>query len=142
LLCAKLGLWRSTSKREGWGPCTRGERGFLDSRDPDTVRAPDAAFVRRERGEELGKTEGSWPESPDLAAEGVSPGDAYAEGEGKVTEWLRAGTRMVIVVDPSNRTVKIRRGLIEVAALTEDAETDGADVVQEWRLPVRRLFDV
>jgi hypothetical protein len=66
----------------------------------------------------------------------------YAEGEGKVTEWLRAGTRMVIVVDPSNRTVKIRRGLIEVAALTEDAEINGADVVQEWHLPVRRLFDV
>jgi hypothetical protein len=48
---------------------------------------------------------------------------------------------MVVVVAPSNRTVKIRRGLIEVAALTEDAEVDGADVVHEWRLPVRRLFD-
>jgi Uma2 family endonuclease len=70
----------------------------------------------------------------------VSPGDAYTEVEGKVTEWLRAGTRMVIVVDPSNRTVKIHRSLTDVAALTEEDEIDGADVVQEWRLSVRRLF--
>jgi hypothetical protein len=47
---------------------------------------------------------------------------------------------MVIVVDPSNRTVKIHRGLTDVAALTEDDEIDGADVVQGWRLPVRSLF--
>jgi hypothetical protein len=48
---------------------------------------------------------------------------------------------MVIVVDPSNRVAKIRRGLTEVAALTEDDDAiDGADVLQEWRLPVRRLF--
>jgi hypothetical protein len=47
---------------------------------------------------------------------------------------------MVIVVDPANRTVKIHRGLTDVAALTEDDVIDGADVVQEWRLPARRLF--
>ncbi len=104
------------------------------------MRTSNAAFVRRERVEATGEVEGYCSGAPDLAVEVVSPGDAYAEVEGKVAEWLRAGSRMVIVVDPSNRTVKIRRGLTEVAALTEDDEIDGADVVQEWRLPVRRLF--
>jgi Uma2 family endonuclease len=104
------------------------------------VRAPDAAFVRRERLEEVGETEGYWPGAPDLAIEVVSPGDAYAEVEGSVAQWLRSGARMVIVVDPSNRTVKVHRSLTDVAALTEDDEIDGADVVREWRLPVRRLF--
>jgi Uma2 family endonuclease len=75
-----------------------------------------------------------------LAVEVVSPGDAYAEVEGKVAGWLRSGARMVIVVDPSNRTVKVHRSLTDGAALTEDIEIDGADVVREWRLPVRRLF--
>jgi Uma2 family endonuclease len=51
----------------GLGTVYAAETGFLLARDPDTVRAPDAAFVRRERGEELGKSEGYWPESPDLA---------------------------------------------------------------------------
>jgi Uma2 family endonuclease len=91
--------------------CTRRRQGFLLARNPDTVGAPDAAFVRRERVEEVGEVEGYWPGAPDLAVEVVSPGDAYVEVEGKVTEWLRAGTRMVIVVDPANRTVKIHRGL-------------------------------
>ena len=46
----------------------------------------------------------------------------------------------MIVVDPSNRTVKIYRSLIDLVVLTEDDEIDGAGVVPEWRLPVRRLF--
>jgi Uma2 family endonuclease len=107
------------------------ETGFLLARDPATVRAPDAAFVRRERVEEVGETEGYWPGSPELAVEVVSPGDAYAEVEGKVGEWIRASTRMVIVVDPASRTVKIHRGLIDVAALTEGEEIDGAHGVRE-----------
>jgi len=98
------------------------------------------AFVRRERVEEVGETEGYWPGRPDLAVEVISPGDAYTEVEGKVTEWLRAGTRMVIVVDPSNRTVKVHRTLTSVAVLTVDGEIEGADVVPGWRLPVRELF--
>jgi Uma2 family endonuclease len=127
-------------EERGLGTVYAAETGFLLATDPDTVRAPDAAFVRGERGEEVGKAEGYRPEPPDLAVEGVSPGDACAEGEERVTDWLRAGSRMVIVVDPTNRAVKSRRSLTEVAALTEDDEIDGAAVVQEWRLPLHRLF--
>jgi len=116
------------------------ETGFLLARDPDTVRAPDVAFVRRERVEEVGEAEGYWPGAPDLAVEVVSPGDVYTEVESKVTEWLRASARMVIVVDPSNRTAKIYRSATDVTVLTEDDEIDGADVVLRWRLPVRKLF--
>jgi Uma2 family endonuclease len=71
-------------EERGLGAVYAAETGFLLGRDPDTVRAPDAAFVRRERVEEVGETEGYWPGAPDLAVEVVSPGDAYAEVEGKV----------------------------------------------------------
>ena len=127
-------------EERGLGTVYAAETGFLRARDPDTVRAPDAAFVRREHVEEVGETEGYWPGAPDLAVEVVSPGDAYTEVEGKVAEWLRSGARMVIVVDQSNRAVKIHRSLTAVAVLTEDDEIDGAEEVREWRLPVRRLF--
>ena len=109
-------------------------------RNPDTVRAPDAAFVRRERVEEVGETAGYFPGAPDLAVEVVSPGDAYAEVEGKVAAWLGAGTRMVIVVDPSNRLVRVHRGPSDVTTLTESDEIDGVDVVPGWRMPMRWLF--
>ncbi|MDX6381741.1 MAG: hypothetical protein QOI57_2765 [Rubrobacteraceae bacterium] len=36
------------------------ETGFLISRNPDTVRAPDAAFIGRERVEHVGRVEGYW----------------------------------------------------------------------------------
>ena len=49
--------------------------------------APDAAFVRRERVEATGEVEGYCSGAPDLAVEAVSPGDVYAEVEGKVAEW-------------------------------------------------------
>ncbi len=49
------------------------ETGFKIAGNPDTVRAPDAAFVRRERVVAVGEVEGYWPEAPDLAVEVVSP---------------------------------------------------------------------
>jgi hypothetical protein len=51
------------------------ETGFRLASDPDTVRAPDVAFVSQARVEAVGEVEGFWPEAPDLAVEVVSPGD-------------------------------------------------------------------
>lgn len=127
-------------EENGLGAVYAAETGFLLSRDPDTVRAPDGAFIRRERVDEVGETGGYWPGAPDLAVEVVSPGDAYAEVEGKVAEWLRAGSRMVVVVDPANRTVRVHRSPTDVTTLAGDGEIEGGDVVPGWRLPVRDLF--
>lgn len=127
-------------EERGLGVVYAAETGFILARNPDTVRAPDVAFVSRERLEEVGETERYWPGAPDLAVEVVSPGDTYAEVESKVAEWLRAGSRMVIVVDPSNLVVKVHRSPAEVETLTEADEIEGSDVVPGWRMPVRRLF--
>ena len=53
--------------------------GFELAADPDLVRAPDAAFIRAERVEAVGETEGFWPGAPDLAAEVLSPGETSSE---------------------------------------------------------------
>lgn len=116
------------------------ETGFKIESDPDTVRAPDVAFVSRKRVEEVGEVEGFWPGAPDLAVEVVSPGDPYTEVEEKVRDWLRAGSRMVVVVDPRNRTVSVRRSPTEARVLTEGDTLDGDDVVPGWELPVADVF--
>src|SRR5690606_26347822 len=54
------------------------ETGFLLAREPDTVRGPDVAFVRRERVQAVGDTDDWWPGAPDLAAEVLSPNDSYS----------------------------------------------------------------
>ena len=72
------------------------ETGFRLASDPDTVRAPDAAFVSQARLDAVGAVAGYWPGAPDLVVEVVSPGDRYGEVAEKVADWLAAGTQMVV----------------------------------------------
>ncbi len=116
------------------------ETGFLLATNPDTVRAPDVAFVRRERVRAVGRQPAYWPGPPDLAIEVVSPGDRPREVAEKVATWLHYGTRMVIVVDPRRHTVAVHRPGQPVRVLSEDDVLDGEDVVPGWSLPVRGLF--
>ena len=114
--------------------------GFLLARDPDTVRAPDVAFVRRERVEAIGILSSYWPGPPDLAVEIISPNDRYTEVYEKVDEWLAAGTRMVVVVNPRNRTATVRVAGMNPVILNVGDTLDGGDVVPGWRMPVADIF--
>ncbi len=127
-------------RANGLGVVFAAETGFMISTDPDTVRAPDAAFVRRERVEAVGETEGYWPGAPDLAVEVVSPNDRFSEVEEKVADWLAAGTRMVLVADPRSKTVTVRYPEKKVAMLAEGETIDGGEVVRGWALPVADVF--
>lgn len=117
------------------------ETGFLLARDPDRVRAPDAAFISRARAQVAGEVAGYWPGAPDLAVEVISAHDLYTEVEEKVRIWLAHGTRMVIVINPRHRTVAVRRSPTHVRQLTIDDTLDGEDVIPRWTLRVRDLFE-
>jgi Uma2 family endonuclease len=116
------------------------ETGFILRRNPDTVRAPDVAFIRQQRVQEVGDVAGYWPGAPDLAIEVVSPSDSYAEVEEKVFEWLEAGTLMVLVVNPRRRSVTVYRSLADIIVLTQNDALDGGDVVPGWIMPVKDIF--
>lgn len=122
------------------GVVVAAETGFRLESDPDTVRAPDAAFVSQTRIPEGGVPDGFWPGAPDLAGEVVSPGDSSEEVQAKVTDYLAAGTRLVWVVHPKTRTVTEYRSLDEVRVLREEDTLDGADVVPGFSVAVRDLF--
>ncbi len=116
------------------------ETGFKISSDPDTVRAPDATFVGQQRLERADETEGYFPGAPDLAVEVTSPSDTHAQVMEKALEWLDAGCRMVLVVDPKQRTVTVYRSREDIRILSGGDAIDGADVVPGWSLPVAELF--
>jgi Uma2 family endonuclease len=116
------------------------ETGFKLTSDPDTVRAPDAAFVSRARVERVGRVAGFWPGAPDLAVEVISPGDTHAQVVEKAIAWLESGCRMVLAADPERRTVTVYRSLDDIHILTENGVIDGADVVPGWKLPVAEIF--
>jgi Uma2 family endonuclease len=116
------------------------ETGFWLESEPDTVLAPDVAFVSQKRVEEVGDLDGFWPGAPDLVVEVISPSDTYTEVEEKVFEWLGAGARMVVVVNPRKRAVTVYRSLTDIRVLTEDDTLDGGDVVPGWPMAVKDMF--
>ncbi|HZT60105.1 MAG TPA: Uma2 family endonuclease [Pyrinomonadaceae bacterium] len=122
------------------GVCFGAETGFKIASDPDTVRAPDLAFISRERIPESGIPKKFWPGAPDLAAEVLSPGDSYEEVDEKVEDWLAAGTRAVWIVNPRKRSVTIYRSMTDVTRLSESDELDGGDVVPGFRCKVSEIF--
>jgi Uma2 family endonuclease len=134
--------WRLAQHVEGndLGVVFAAETGFRLATDPDTVRAPDVAFVTRTRIEEAGEFEGFWPGAPDLAVEVISPGDLYIEVEEKVEEYLNAGARAVWVVDPRRRTITIYRSLTEITILTENDTIEGGDIIPGFSCPVAEVF--
>lgn len=116
-----------------------GDAGLILSRDPDTVRAPDAAFLTAERAErEL--DEDFIPFAPDLAVEVVSPSDTYSEVASKVEDWLAAGTRLVWVVDPKRRTVQVCAPLAAPVTLQAADTLTGGEVLPGFSVPVEELF--
>ena len=116
------------------------ETGFVLRRDPDTVRAPDVAFVRADRVP-VGEQRRRFAElAPDLVAEVVSPNDRVGEVNGKVSQWLDAGVRLVWVVDPENRVVVVHEPGGVAHLLRDDGVLDGGDVLPGFQLPLAELF--
>jgi Uma2 family endonuclease len=125
--------------RQGLGIVTTAEAGFQLSHDPDTVRAPDVAFVRTDRIPS-GGVKGFFQGAPDIVAEVVSPTDRASEVAGKVQEWLQAGCLMVWVIDPENQTVAVHRIRKEIAVLVTGDSLTGGDVLPEFSMPVAKVF--
>lgn len=122
------------------GVVAAAETGYLLKRDPDLIRAPDASFIARTRIPETGLPEFYWSGAPDLAVEVNSPNDTVREVSDKVRVWLKAGTRMVWVVDPRLKTITSYRSLTEAVVLTEKDDLDGGDVVPGFRCKIAQVF--
>ena len=116
------------------------ETGFLLRRDPDTVRAPDVAFVAAGRLAEDELPRGFLKLAPDLAVEVVSPSDSAATVRDKVRDWLEAGTPLVWVVYPDSRSVAVHRQGGQPQQLSESDSLSGAPSLPDFAVPVRDLF--
>lgn len=116
------------------------DSGFVLHREPDTVRAPDVAFVSHERYQAFGDEIFALPGPPDLAIEVLSPSDTSARVHAKVADYLAVGTPLVWVVDPDQRQVRSYRTLLEPQVTTESGELTADDLLPGLRLPVADSF--
>jgi len=133
-------LLGSHVRRSELGAVYAAKTGFLLAGNPDTVRAPDVAFVSLGRLQQIADDAGYVPIAPDLVGEVISPNDSFSCVQEKALGWLSAGTRIVLVVDPGTRTVHVYRATDQIVVLDEHAELDASDVVDGWRFSVAELF--
>jgi Uma2 family endonuclease len=116
------------------------DTGFKIASEPDTVRAPDLAFVRRERLA-LIAPRGFAALAPDLVAEILSPGDRPGEVLAKIGEWLDAGVQIVWLIDPDRRTAQVYRSDGSVAAVAPDGALQGESVLPGLTIVLTELFE-
>lgn len=112
--------------RNGRGVVFAQDTGFQIQSNPDTVRAPDVAFLAAERAGAI-HDRGYARVAPDIVAEVLSPDDRPGEVRDKVADWLAAGVKLVWVIDPRRRARDVYRADGSVA--TGESHLDGENVL-------------
>jgi Uma2 family endonuclease len=132
-------IW-SFVRQHNLGKVFAAETGFIIARDPDTVRAPDVAFVGKDRLPRR-PVRGFFDGPPDLAVEVISPSDRLADVHEKVQDWLTAGTRSVWVVDPINRLIEVNRAGGQIFRLGPPEELRDEPTLPGLVLNIAELFE-
>lgn len=117
------------------------ETGFILAKSPDTVRAPDAAFVAAARLASMNlSAAGYFPGAPDFAFEVMSPSDTERELRAKVADWLAGGCLAVLVLDPTARTAELHRPTLPMQAFGPSEVVTVDDVLPGWILSLDEVF--
>ena len=124
-------------KANNLGVLRSADTGFKLETNPDTVLAPDVAFIASARAGT--RVSGFRSGPPDLAVEVISPGDTQREVERKTALWLELGAISVWNVNPKKRTVEVNRANGEKRLFHEDDELVD-DTVPGFRLKVSEIF--
>jgi Uma2 family endonuclease len=118
-----------------------GEPLFGLDREGRLARAPDVAFISRERLRTQPDLRSAFVGAPELAVEIVSPSNTAEDVFRKVHEWLANGTLIVLVVYPVQRGVDVWRengavSLRDDDDLNLDSAVPGfACMVKDWFPP-------
>jgi len=127
-------------REHGLGTVFAAETGFILRRDPDSLLAPDVAFVRAGRLDHERDRQGFARIAPDLAVEVISPSERAGKIRDKVEEYLATGVRLLWLLNSRRRTVTVHAPGRAPRILTEQDELDGEDVLPGFRLRVADIF--
>ena len=142
LVSMTVGWLLSTYVREHrLGVCFADSTGYTLPNLPNTVRAPDASFVRAGRLPADGVGGGFLRLAPDLAVEVLSPSESETDLAEKLADYRDAGTPLVWVIDPASRTVAVVSRGESIATLHVNQTLTGGDVVPGFACLVSDLFE-
>jgi Uma2 family endonuclease len=127
--------------RRKLGIVVSSDTGYYVHRNPDSVRAPDVAFISKERLARFEADPGTfYPEAPDLAIEVVSPSDTFDYVVEKVEEYLSAGGKAVWVLIPRNETIVVFELGKPARTLHAKDTISGGDALPGFKARVSAFF--
>jgi Uma2 family endonuclease len=125
---------------QGLGATFAAETGFKIESDPDTVRAPDVAFVAKHRLGDGLPARGYFIGAPDLAIEVISPDETKKSVMAKARMWLQKGCKSVWIVDPIATTITLLRPKRKPVVLRNGATLTNEPTLPGSTLPLKSIF--
>lgn len=104
------------------------------------VRQPDISFISWERDPKSNARGECLTVAPDLAVQILKKTNTPGETARKLDEYFRAGVRLVWLVDPRKREVRVYDSPAAAVVLTADDTLDGGEVVPGFRLVLAEWF--
>jgi Uma2 family endonuclease len=105
------------------------------------IRIPDVAFASWNCFPDRKEPKTPIPHiAPDLAVEVLSRSNTKPEMARKVGEYFKAGVKLVWLVDPKKKTVRVYTAVDQFVLLKEDQTLDGGDVLPGFSVPIAKLF--
>jgi Uma2 family endonuclease len=105
----------------------------------DTVRAPDVAFVRKERLATVHR-KGFGNGAPDLAVEIFSPSDNVRQLMRKVKQYVAAGCHTVWIVYPEHREIQVLEATGADRLLRAGDNLEAPELLPGFSAPVQPIF--
>ena len=118
----------------------RSEVGIILWRDPDRLVGADAAFIAGASLPVRCSSEGYLETIPDLVVEVRSKNETSAKISRKIQDYLKAGVRVVWLIEPEQRTVAVHRAARPVETFGEADTLRAEDVIPGFSVSVADLF--
>lgn len=106
---------------------------------PDRIRRPDVAFILAGRMP-TDLSQGHALIAPDIAVEVVSPTDLIYDLDAKLADYRAAGVKLVWVINPIARTLRIHRIDRTVSELKDTDTLRGDSVLPDFAIPLSELL--
>jgi len=114
---------------------------MLLRRGPDSMRGADVCFVSHATLPKDAVPDGPLEVIPELVFEVRSPSDPWTEVIEKMLDYVKAGVKVVVILDPKTKSASVFRPTDRQEILEADQTLTLPDVLPDFALVVGKLFE-